>query len=199
MRTFLHPHSEYPEDILPLEAALWWRDNYELFIKLLLSPKYHRPVFGSNLSGNLLIYPPKCDIMENKMNGRKSKQPFGKPSVRNDQPTPFRWINIALTAEDLNTLERDETSLEQLSLAFIGLGVRGFGLSVKYDSARKSYAVSIYGSDSLNNGQPCGISGSSADLRDALCVSLYRFDYCLRGSFDGSTTQNPDVQSQRFR
>lgn len=133
------------------------------------------------------------------MNGRKPRKPSDKSSGSNGQPLPFRWINVSLTAEDLDILEREEANLEQLSCAFIELGVRGFGLSIKYDSARKQYSVSIYGSDMANNNQPCGISGAAADLRDALLVSLFRFNTRLQGSFDGSAVENAAIQPSRFK
>jgi len=195
----IHPHRTFPEDSLPLETALWWRDHSELFLRALLQPKYRGRSSFSNLSGNLLIYPPKCNRMENNVNGRKPKRSEPVAGNSNGKPAAFRWINVALTAEDIDLLERETANLEQLSLAFIELGVRGFGLSVKYDSARKSYSVSIYGSDMANHNQPCGISGAAADLRDALLVSLFRFNTRLQGSFDGSTTENAAIQPSRFK
>jgi len=197
--SILHPHFSFPEDCLPIEAAIWWRDNSDLFLRCLTQAKFHRPQFGSDLSGNLLIYPPKCNRMENEMNGRKPRGHGSRLGSSDAQPATFRWINITLTSEDINTLEREEASLEQLALAFIQLGVRGLGLAVKYDSVGKSYAVSIYGSDTTNHMQPCGISGKSADLRDALLVSLYRFNHSLQGSFDGCTGEDNVLQSGRFK
>jgi hypothetical protein len=137
--------------------------------------------------------------MENEMNGRKPKR--SEPNVGNSdvKPAPIRWINIPLTSEDLALLERETANLEQLALAYIQLGVRGLGLSVKYDSTRKHYNVSIYGSDMAANNQPCGISGAASDLRDALLVSLFRFNSCLQGSFDGSSLTDTTVQSARFK
>lgn len=197
--TLFKLHDSFPENVLPLEAAIWWRDNADLFLRCLTAAKYHRAGFNSHLSPNLIIYPPKCNIMENEMNGRKPSRNVAKPGNRNEQPLPFRWLNIALTSEDLNLLERETANLEQLALAFIQLGVLGLGLSIKYDNARKCYNVSIYGSDNANHMQPCGISGSSADLRDALLVSLYRFNSCLQGSFTGSTAEDSMVQPSRFK
>lgn len=196
---FLSPHFEFPSDQLPIELNLWWRDNCDLFLRCLTSPKFHRPQFNSTSTGNLLIYPPKCLIKENILNGRKPKQHGGGLGSSNAQSTSFRWINVPLTSEDIATLEREEASLEQLSYAFIQLGVFGLGLSIKYDSSRKSYTVSIYGSDISNNNQPCGISGSASELRDALLVSLFRFNTCLQGSFDGRTSADTTVQPTRFR
>ena len=196
-----NPHKDwiYPEDVLPTEAALWWRDNVELFCSILLSPRYHKAVFGSNMSGNLLIYPPKCNKMENTMNGRKSTRTKPQSSNGDAQSLPLRWINLPLTPEDLDTLGQTEINCEQLALAYIELGSHGLGLSVKYDSFRKQYSVSIYGSDVSNHGQPCGISGAAPNLWDAILVSLFRFNSRLQGSFDGSTLNNPDIQPARFR
>jgi hypothetical protein len=197
--SIFHPHRAYPEDILPIPLALWWRDASEVVLRVLLSPKYRGGQYESNMSGNLLIQPPKNLIMENEMNGRKSKPNGTKPSSSNGQSAAFRWINVALTTEDIDILERQAINLEQLALHLIQLVGSGYGVSVKYDNARKSYNVSIYGSDNRNGGQPCGISGSATDLRDALLVSLFRFSDKLQGSFDGCANPDSDVQPARFR
>ncbi len=197
--SIIHPHRTFPSDLVPIEVNMWWAQNADLFLRCLTQVKYHRSTFYSEASGNLLIYPPKCNIKENEMNGRKPSRHGSGTSNSNGKPSSFQWINIPLTSEDLDTLEREEASIELLAYDFIQLGVRGFGLSVKYDNARKSYSVSIYGSDSTNNNKPCGISGSSAELRDALLVSLYRFNIGLQGSFDDSTTSNTILQSGRFK
>jgi len=197
--SILHPQYEFPSDYVPIETNIWWRDHSDLFLRCLTQGKYLKPRFNSPSTGNLLIYPPKTNRMENEMNGRKPKR--HEPSVgnRDAKSTAFRWINISLTSEDLDILEQETASLEQLAYAFIQLGVFGLGLSVKFDSARKSYTVSIYGSDISNNMQPCGISGSATELRDALLVSLYRFNHGLQGSFDGCTNKDATVQPNRFR
>jgi len=199
MSCFKHPHFSDPETFLPIETALWWRDNAELFVRALLSPKYQRPSGYSSLSGNLIIYPPKCYIKDGTMNGRKPKGHVARLGDSDDKPVAFRWINISLTSEDVALLERETADLEQLALAFIELGVRGFGLSIKYDRSRKSYAVSIYGPDMANNMQPCGISGAAPDLRDAILVSLFRFNTGLQGSFDGCSLKNNVLQQARFK
>jgi len=198
MKSF-HPHREFPEDCLPLEAAIWWRDNANLFLRCLTQPKYRRFYADSRLSGNLIIYPPKCYMNGENMNGRKPKRNGTGNSVGINKPSTFQWINVTLTDQDLDILEREKADLEQLALAFISLGVQQLGLSVKYDRVGESYSVSIYGSDMANDGKPCGISGASSELRDALLVALYRFNNCLQGSFDGRTNSNPTIQSRRFR
>lgn len=197
--SFLHPHSRFPEYCEDVELAIWWRDNYPMFLRCLVQPKYHKPAFNSTRSGNLLIYPPKCYTMENEMNGRKSKGHGDRLGSGNDKSAAFQWINISLTSEDLDLLEREEASLEQLAFAYVSLGMLGLGLSIKYDSVGKSYSVSIYGRDSRNNNKPCGISGAASDLRDALLVSLFRFNNGLQGSFDGCTNSDTTIQSKRFR
>lgn len=197
--SILHPHWEYPESFLPIETALWWRDHSDLFFQVVMSPRYHKAVFGSELSGNLLIYPPKCDIKEDILNGRKLKRSGTGPDSSDGKSLPFQWVNVALADQDFDILERETANIEQLALAYLNLGVQRLGLAVKFDNARKSYTVSVYGSDSRNNMQPCGVSGSAPDLRDALLVLLYKFNNRLQGSFDGSTSQNTAVQSRRFR
>jgi hypothetical protein len=194
-----HPHLEFPSNLVPIEINLWWRDNADLFLRCIISPKFHKSWEGSSLSGNLIIYPPMCNIKENILNGRKSKRNVPGMGVRHDEPAPFRWINLPLTSEDINLLEQEEASLEQLAYAYIQLGVRGFGLSIKFDNTREQYICSIYGSDFSNNNQPCGISGAATQLRDALLVSLYRFNNRLQGSFDGKSNTDTTVQSTRFR
>lgn len=195
----LHPHFSFPEDCLPIEAAVWWRDNSDLFLRCLTSVKYRRPVYGTSSSGNLLIYPPKCDIKEEILNGRKPKQSGGGLGTGNNKSAAFQWINVSLTAEDVDTLSKEQADLEQLSLAYIAVGGLGFGLSVKYDSAGKSYTVCIYGPDMANDGRPCGVSGRSSDLRDAILVCLFKFNNRLQGSFDGVSNQDATVQSRRFQ
>lgn len=198
MSSFYFPHL-YPEDVLPIAAAIWWRDNYALFLRVLLSPKYRQFYFGSNTSQNLLIYPPECNRMESNLNGRKPRRHGDGVGSGNDKPATFRWINITLTDQDLDILGQETASLEQLSLAFVQLGVRGLGLAIKYDRSRATFVCSIYGSDSTNNMQPCGVSGQSSDLRDALLVSLFRFNNRLQGSFDGSTAEDNTIQPRRFQ
>jgi hypothetical protein len=194
----IHPHFSNFEDASPVQLALWWYYNSELFLRCLTQPKYHNPVWNSHLSGNLIIYPPLCNIKENKMNGRKPKQPVARFSDSDVKSSPLRWINIPLTDKDIDLLEQETASLEQLAFAFVSLGMRGLGLSIKYDSARKSYNCSIYGPDMAANMQSCGVSGAAPDLRDALLVSLFRFNSCLQGSFDGQSAKNPAVQPRRF-
>ena len=195
----LHPHFGFPEDCLPIEAAIWWRDNYDLFLRCLTSKKYAKPLYGTTVSGNLLIYPPKCDIKESILNGRKSTKSGSRSGAGAGVSTAFQWVNVSLTAEDLDTLAGETADLEQLSLAFVAVGAVGFGLSVKFDSAGKSYTCCIYGPDNANDGRPCGISGRSPDLRDALLVLLFKFNNRLQGSFDGVSNQDAIVQSRRFQ
>jgi len=195
----LHPSRTDYMDYGSLDLKLWWHCNEALFLRVLQSSKFHKPSFYSNRSGNLLIYPPTCDIKENIVNGRKSKPMGSKPESSNDKPTSIRWFNYALTTEDINRLEQETASLEQLAYAFIELGERGLGLSVKYDTARKSYSVSIYGPDTLNDMRPCGVSGQSSELRDAILVSLFKFNNCLQSSFDGFANSDTTVQSGRFK
>jgi hypothetical protein len=133
------------------------------------------------------------------VNGRKPTKPRARSGSSNGESLPFEWINVRLTDKDLDILEAETADLEQLALAYISLGVQRLGLSIKFDRVGESFVVSIYGFDLRNNNKPCGISGAAPDLRDALLVSLYRFNHCLQGSFDGRTDQNTTIQSRRFR
>ncbi len=186
-------------DFLPPEAAIWWLKNSDLFLRILKQGKNGRRPFVGNLSHNLLIYPPKCDIMENKMNGRRTKQPKPRFDDSNGKSLPFKWVNVPLTAEDIGILERETANLEQLALAYLNVGVLGFGLSCKYDFSRKSFVCCIYRPNMGNDVQPCGVSGAAADLRDALLVLLYKFNNCLGGSFDNATFENDPIQPRRFK
>ena len=197
--SIIHPHRTFPEDCLPLEAALWWSNHAELFLRVLTSPKYRRHGQYSNQSENLLIYPPECNVMETNMNGRKSKQLSNRPTNSASQSLPFFWANITLTAEDVDTLSGEKANLEQLALAYISVGAIGLGLSVKYDFVGKSYTVCIYGRDSGNDMRPCGVSGQSSDLRDAILVCLFKFNNRLQGSFDGVSSHDNSIQSTRFK
>ena len=195
----LYHHFEEYQEFLPLDAALWFRETKDLVVSMLRSTKFKRGIFGTSLSGQLLIYPPENIRMENILNGRKPKRDGSQPSNGNGKPSTFRWVNIPLTSQDELILEQETADIELLSSSLIQLVVRGFGVSVKYDNARKSYNCSIYGCDLRNNMQPCGISGSASDVRDAILVSLYRFNTCLQGSFDGSTLEDTTFQPKRFK
>lgn len=194
----IHPHYSFPEDCLPFEAAVWWRDHADLFLRVLTTKKYQYPVFGGTLSGNLLIYPPECNIKEIKLNGRKSTRSGSRSGSGDVKSSPIHWCNIPLTPEDLDLLAKETADLEQLALAFVTVGSVGFGLSVKFDSTGKSFNCSIYGPDLSNDGRPCGVSGRSPDLRDALLVLLFRFNSRLQGSFDGQSNSDTAIQPRRF-
>lgn len=197
--SIFHPHFSDPETMLSIPLAIWWRDTHWLVLRELQAHKYRKGIFGSSLSGNLLIYPPGNLIMESEMNGRKPKSNGDKSRSSNGKSLPFRWINVPLTDQDIDILEGEEIGLEQLALNLIQLVGSGIGVSVKYDNAGKSYVVSLYGSDQLNDRQPCGISGASPNLRDAILVSLYRFGVKLSGSFDGQANPDSVLQPRRFR
>lgn len=196
--SIIHPHFQDYWDNSPVELALWWYYNSELFLRCLTQSKYHKPFGQNTVTGNLLIYPPKCNIKDGQMNGRKSKQPVARFSDSDGKPSTLQWINISLTDKDIAILESETGDLEQLAFAYISLGMLGLGLSVKYDSARKSYNVCIYGPDMAANMQSCGVSGAAPDLRDALLVSLYKFNSRLQGSFDGQSVKNAAIQPRRF-
>jgi hypothetical protein len=197
--SIISPTFNLPCDFLPPEAALWWLSNSELFLRLLKAGKNGKRPFTGDLSHNLLIYPPNYHIMENEMNGRKSTEPKPRLVKRDGVALPFQWVNITLTPEDVGILESEKASLEQLALAFISVGMLGFGLSCKYDFARKSFVCCIYRPYDGNDVQPCGVSGSATDLRDALLVLLYKFNNRMGGGFDNATLENNPVQSKRFK
>lgn len=197
--SIIPPVFNLPCDLLPPDAALWWLKNSDLFLRLLRQGKNGKRPFVGNLSHNLLIYPPEYHKVENEMNGRKPKQSQPRPTHSDGKPLPFQWINVPLTPEDVSILEREEASLEQLALAYLSVGMRGFGLSCKYDFARKSYTVCIYRPNDGTDVQPCGVSGAASDLRDALLVLLFKFNSGLGGSFDNAAVESNAIQSRRFR
>ena len=198
MSTLPFPRLE-PVDFFTIELMLWWIKAAPVAMDMLLNPKYRRATFGSTLSGNLLIYPLKNLIMETDMNGRKSKDNGAKHSLPANKSLPFGWVNCPLTSEDYDYLEQQTASLELLTSNLIQLVVRGFGVSVKYDHARKSFNVCIYRPDIGDGRQPLGLSGHSTDVRDAILVTLYRFDHKLGGEFPDRIMEGTSNQpSRRF-
>lgn len=197
--SIFHPHFRDPIDFMPADVLVWWSANAKECVRLLTHPAYRHAAANSKLSENLFIYVPKHLIMENEMNGRKSKTNGTKLESSSSEPVSFRWINVTLSDQDLDILERETASLELVASSLVQLVVRGLGISVKYDPVGKSYSCSIYGRDTRNNMQPCGISGRASDVRDAILVSLYRFETGLQGSFDGQSDQGNVLQSKRFR
>ena len=198
MSIFPRHKTDYFE-FMPPGLAYWYYLNSRLILAGLRSKNKVNQIAEGWVTPNLLIYPPESLIKERKMNGRKPTGNGSKPSSGNGKSLPIRWVNHTLTAEDINALEGETANLELLSSHLIQLVGSGLGVSVKYDHIRKSYNCCIYGSDNRNDGQSCGISGFSPDLRDAVLLSLYKFNNCLQGSFDGCSSETAIIQSSRFR
>jgi hypothetical protein len=176
----------------------WLVPAIPVILKLLTSPRYRAIDRFSGRSVNLLVQPPKKLIMEGLMSGRKPKTNGGRDSIRDSKSPSFRWVNVPLEDTDFDYLERQEATLEQLALDYVQLATRGFGTSVKYDPARKSFNCCIYGSSAGDDSDKCGLSGHSPDLRDALLVTLYRFDIKLQGEFPAFSSDSTIHKSRRF-
>jgi hypothetical protein len=192
-------YSPYPEDNIPYVFLGWWVKALPVVIHLLTAVRYRRPVYNSHLSGNLLVYPPKDLLKEYILNGRKPK---GSTTGNGDKPSqspPLEWINAPLTAEDYIALERDASGLEYLSGLLIGLVCRGYGVSVKYDSERRRYNCTIYRPPSDSNRRHMGLSGFAPDVRDAILVTLYRFELKCRGELtDDLVSDSRNKPERRF-
>jgi len=195
--SFFHVHFSYVEDNMNPELAAWWLTAHVVILRVLTSPKYRRPVWGTTLSGNLLIQPPKNLIMETHMNGRKPKSSSSRNGSIPVQPASLEWINSPLTPEDYDLLEHDSASLEYLSGVLIGLVGRCYGVSVKFDSERRRYNCTIYRSPSDGNRRHLGLSGFAPDLRDSILVTLYRFNVKCGGELTDSLVENSSNQSVR--
>lgn len=194
---FLSPHFPYPEDHVPTCLLSWWVTARPVILRVLESKRYRRPAWNSHLSGNLLIYPPEYLYKEPILNGRKSKGRTIGNGVVPSQSTPLEWVNAPLTSEDYLALEQSTYGLEYLAGCLVGLVSRGYGVSVKYDSQRKRCNCTIYRPPSDTNRRHLGLSGFASDVRDAVLVTLYRFEHKCGGELSDGLVGDAHNQSQR--
>lgn len=195
--TFQLYHSPYAEDHIPYAVIDWWISAKSTILHVLEAPRYRRPAFNSHLSGNLLIYPPESLYKENILNGRKPKSSAGGNGGKPQQSSTLVWVNAPLTAEDYIALERETHGIEYLSAVLIGLVCRGYGISVKYDTERKRYNCTIYRPPSDLNRRHMGLSGFAPDLRDAVLVTLYRFEFKCGGELTDDLVGDSHNQPER--
>jgi len=190
-------HSPFPEDVLPLPVAIWFYETWPVFMLMFTRTRYRRPVWGSNLSGNLLIYPPDYVLNGEKMNDNNAKRNGGRNRGKSEQSPSFQWINVTLTDEDYDQLELVTSDLPTLGAMLVGLVVGGYGVTVKYDSERKRFNCTIYRPGGDNNSRPVGLSSFAPDLRDAIAVTLYKFEVKCGGELKPDTSDNSSNQRRQ--
>jgi hypothetical protein len=194
-----HPHYDCPTEILDVGAWSWWFKYRTHVLDCLSHAKNPQTRHLSSRSGNVFFYPSEQYIKENILNGRKPKGNDAKHSVPTGQSGTVRWLNFTLTSEDYSALEQSTADIELLACNLIQLVVRGIRVSVKYDSARKSYNVCLIRPSDRDDGGLYGLSAYAPDLRDALLSALYKFDVLLRGDFANAAVEDTfDEPRRRF-
>jgi len=191
------PHKAYPEDLLQPELIQWWTHARGTAMLLLTSPKYRKKLVWSDSSDNILIYPPTHYRKRDILNGRKLKNQSRLNSGRAEQSAPIEWLDGLLAAEDLSVLGSDEATLEHLACRLISLVADGYGVAVKYNSEREQYNCTIYRPPYGDERRHLGLSGFSPDLRDALLVTVYRFDVIFGGRINDSSVDDTRVKQKR--
>ena len=193
-------HGSLPVDFLPPELIQWWFRWGDKCTAQLTHPKIFKNSHVPTTSENFFVYPTHDFIMENLMNGRKSKTQSGSNGTSNQQSTPLEWINIPLSDEDLNILASDEKDFDTLAALLCNVASRGYGISIKRTNEGKSYSVTIYRPPTIDDRRNLGLSSSSSSLRDALLVTLYKLEVCLQGEIGHGLPNNGDMGlRQRFR
>jgi hypothetical protein len=115
------------------------------------------------------------------MNGRRPKTLGNKPSSKSTEPGTNQWLSIPLSDEDVTSLADAKDKLEHLSAGLLSLVSDTVCVSIKFQSERNQYCVSIYRPGRGSGGSVVGLSGFSTDLRDAVLVALYKFHVKLGG------------------
>ena len=196
MRTVLG-HFDSPETFMRPDLQQWWVHAEPVVIAVLTQRKYRGKSFYSNQSNNLLLYPPENLIRRDILNGRKPKNQSRFNGSKSEQPAALEWLDGSLTPEDIDVLEHDETSLEYLAGVLISLVSDGYGCSVKLDIERERFNCTIYRPPSGKQRRHLGLSGHSPNLRDALLVTLYRFNIKYGGVLDDSTVGDSSAKQKR--
>lgn len=143
------------------------------------------------------------------LKGYKMPRKKGEPNASGDrfkrdnsgvQRNDIKWLNIKLTDEDVNELTASDATFEFLVASVVGLCTDGLALSIKTVDEGKSYCVTLIGSNLGSSGAAYGLSSFAGELRDALLVSLYKFDTYLEGDIsNGDKFVNSTQQDKRFR
>lgn len=195
--TFSALRLDYPENQLQPFLLPFWSKNREFILDVFTKAGNDRFYRRKNDGRNIFVYPSDDLIMENVMNGRKSKG-TGKSnpqSVR--KSSSIQWINVTLSDEDYNELERSEATLEYLAACLLGLVGEGLCISVKPNVERNNISVTIYRPADDNGGGGVGLSAFATDVRDAALVALYKFDTKCGGEFPHSDELDTPNQRQR--
>ncbi len=191
--------NHYPDEFIQPELLPFWSQNKELVVHTLLHGKDDRFRNVTSFSRNLFVYPSEYDIKELELRGNKSKGSVGGNSGKSSQPGGIQWLNVPLDSSDVDDLERDASTLEYLAAALVGLVGDGYGISVKYQAERKSYSCTIYRPDTGGGSGGYGVSGFAPDVRDAVLVTLFKFERKLGGEFPTGGNASPFLaQSKRF-
>lgn len=190
-------HYDHFSNFMSGELALWFYTAWPTILRVLTDRKYRKKSFWSDSSLNLLLYPPEHLIKENILNGRKPKNQSGTNRVKSDQPPPLEWLDGSLTLEDIDFLEHDATSVEHLASVLISLVSDGYGVSVKFDTVRERYNCTIYRPPTGKQRRHLGLSGNSPTVRDAVAVTLYRFEHKFGGVIDDASLDDAHAQQKR--
>lgn len=192
-------HDPFPEDFLSPALAIWFYATWPVFLLMFQRTRYRVPVYGTHLSGNLFVYPPKSMLNGEKMDDNKSKRNGSRNRGKSEQSSSFQWVNVPLTDEDYDQLERVTSDLPTLGAMLVGLVSGGYGVTVKYDSERKRFNCTVYRSSGDDNSRSLGLSSHAPDLRDAIAVTLYKFEVKCGGELKpDSVDDSSDKRRQRW-
>jgi len=108
----------------------------------------------------------------------------GKRDIPQSGGGGWRWINIRLTDEDIAVLSNADDTLEYLAASVLALAMEGVNITVKSMDGGETICCTLNRPDSDNRGGVSGISSFSGTVRDALLVSLYKYERLLGGEWD---------------
>lgn len=112
----------------------------------------------------------------------------------------WKWINIPLQDEDAFHLDGSDLTLEFLAGSIASLANDGYGVTIKPTDNGETVCCTIYRPNFPRRGVTIGISGFAGNVRDALLVTMYKFDEKLGGSFTNYTEfDTPNREKSRFR
>jgi len=123
----------------------------------------------------------------------------GRPSRFDKQPeTSLTWCNVTLSQDDIQVLERSDTTFEHLGAMLLGVADEGFSFSVKRMDDGESIMCAIYGAAVDNPTRQMGLSSFAADTRDAVLCCMYKFDQLCGREFRSNMGSDAG-QRKRFR
>lgn len=166
---------------------IWWLEKFSHWKDVKLTSRDFLRKIGANM--------PRKGRAQNATRGNTPPR-IGESSHRDE----LKWLNIRLEADDLDTLEQSDATLEYLSACIVGLANDGFGISIKPVDKGESICCTIIGSHPDFDGVSYGLSSFAGNVRDALLVSLYKLDEKLGGTFNNADKfAVPAKQTSRFR